>query len=172
MRAACREVQVLRTLGGDGVAAGRAADRLVRKYVTGRRSACDVVHGLRALLSRNARAAAGELAHSALVAVHPVPTLLWAWTCEHAVLLDVDTVRYMLRLAAVNPRYAKHVRRHRAAVATSPEGLVALLHESHRLPDWAGDAVRDGLAHFGVPALTAAAAPTGPGPAPTPACTA
>lgn len=148
--ACCREVAVLRSLV-DNVARSRACDRLLRRYVTGRRTASDVVDGLRALYAQNRRTECSALLTGAFSAVQPVPTVLWLWACGHPDALHLDTVRYMLRLGTVCPRLDKHLRAHRQSLAEQPEGLVALLAEHRRMAPWAVDAARRGMAMYGAP---------------------
>lgn len=145
--ACCREVAVLRSFS-DFLSRTAACDRLVRRYVVGRRSARDVVDGLKALYAQQRHAECVTLLRMAFDALQPVPTLLWLWACEHLGVLDLDTIRTMLRMCAVCTRYDKHLRCKSRELYARPEGLVALLHECHRLPGWATDAVRNGLKHY------------------------
>lgn len=146
----CREVAVLRSLV-DNVARSRACDRLLRRYVTGRRAAADVVDGLQALYSQNRRSECSSLLTGAFSAVQPVPTVLWLWACSHPDALHVDVVRYMLRLGTTSPRLDKHLRTHRHKLAQEPEGLVALLAEHRRMAPWGVDAAARGMAMYGAP---------------------
>lgn len=132
----CREVEALRLLG-PSLARARAADKLVRRYCDGRRCASDVVDALSALDAQNRHAECSLLLVEAFRAVQPIPTVLWLWACGRLAVLGVDALRFMLRLASISPRHRKHLWPHRDALKDTPDGMVALLHESQAFPDWA-----------------------------------
>ena len=141
---ACAEVQVLRAFG-PRVAREHAVLKLCRKYGKGRRSAEQVVMGLDALEAQNDAEGVCDLAAGALFAVTPVPTLVWEWLCRHADVLQVHTVRHMLKVAGSDARCEKHMVVHKHKLVASPDGLVALAHECHRL-SWATALARPAIA--------------------------
>lgn len=134
MREACKEAQVLRSLLPDSHARTRALDKLVRRYAEGRRTAEHVVQALNALCAQNRICSPTVL--EAFHAVQPIPTVLWTWACAHHAQLHVDALSFMLRQAAQNRTYQKHLRRVKHALADTPDGMVAVFHEGHRL-GWA-----------------------------------
>ena len=147
---ACAEVRVLRQFS-DAHAKARAVNRLCRRYRRGWRSARQVVLGLDALKAQNEHQLASELVAGALAAVVPVPTVLWTWACRHADTLGVHCLRHVLRLAGTDARYDKHLARHTHRFAKSPDGLVALVHEFHRLP-WVPGVAQPAVAALLTPA--------------------
>jgi hypothetical protein len=130
---ACAEVQRLRLFTN---AAYRAdlIDRLARRYASGRRTAADVVDGLRALAAQNRHAELQLLFVDALYAVYPVPLVLWRWAAENASSLGFEALCGMIRVAADSEPHLRRLRREDLVAA--PDGLVALLHERDTLPDW------------------------------------
>ncbi len=143
---ACAEVQVLRAFG-PRAAREHAALKLCRKYAKGRRSAEQVVMGLEALKARNDDEGVCDLLAAALFVVTPVPTLVWEWACRHADLLQVHTLRHMLKVAGASARCEKHLLAHKDRLVASPDGLVALAHECHRLA-WGPDLARPAIANL------------------------
>jgi hypothetical protein len=150
MRAACREVQVLRTFTPPWTRL-YVVHRLVRRYAAGRRSATDVCAALAALDAQRQHEDCGRLLLDAWDAVTPVPTVLWTWACRRADVLGCGVLRRMLRLAAVHARYAAHLRAHRDRLAASVDGVIALVHEAHRHPGWAPQLLRPALRAFMLP---------------------
>lgn len=128
----CREVQTLRGLLNSNKE--RAAEKLLKKYISGRRSAHQIVLGLQALRAQNDSNLLCALAADALRALDPPPTVLWDWLCRHADLLGVNILRRMLRIAQRDPRCARHLAIHKGLLATTGDGIVALAHDGHRVP--------------------------------------
>lgn len=150
----CREVMVLRTFV-QSATRHRATQRLLTKYAVGRRAAADVADGLAALLAQLQYEEASALLDEALLAVRPVPSVLWDLACRHLESLGQEPLRRMLALTAEDARLDRRLARHRGRLIDSVDGILALLHEAHRL-EWAApllDAAmrgRFGLrAHFG-----------------------
>lgn len=146
--AVCLEVQLLRTFVYPATRR-RLMEKLVTKYARGRRSASDVLLALAALRGQMRHAECDAMLSECLEVVAPVPTALWAWACANVRVLGCTTLRTMLRMAADRDggRYLKHLYPHRHALASSPDGLVALMHESHRFP-WAAGLVAPTLRTF------------------------
>lgn len=139
----CEEVRVLRTFTKNKT---RVIDSLIRRYVDGRRCASDIILALEALWSQNHTSECRHLVTEAMIGVTPVPLLLWAWASAHAEILGVEAIRHMLALASVKRCYEKRL--NKAALSQTPDGLVALLHEMKRFPDWAPDIVQQGIARY------------------------
>lgn len=121
---------MLRSLHVSATLRHKHLERLLRKYRAGRRSAADVVDALRALEAQNLFLACCEFAMQAVDAVRPVPTVVWSWVCANCDILTAGAARTVLRLAAADRRYDKHLYPHRHALASTPDGLSAMLHES------------------------------------------
>jgi len=143
----CLEVQVLRSFA-NMKAHAKALDRLSRRYRDGRRCAADVVDGLRALDAQHRHLECSWLLLDAFRSVCPVPTLLWLWACSRIDVLGVQALRHMLRLAAASPRHMRHLWPRRHAFSATPDGIVALMHESYRFPDWAPEMAEGALRGF------------------------
>ena len=131
----CREVRVLRTFV-PAAARHRATQRLLVKYTDGRRTAADVADGLAALLAQMHHEEASDLVHDALLAVRPVPSLLWDCACRQLDRLGREPLRRMLALAATDARLARRFVPHRARLIDSVDGILALLDEKHQC-EWA-----------------------------------
>lgn len=116
--------------------------RLIYKYTYGRRTAAHVVDALAASIAQLNRVECSWLLSEALMAVRPVPSLLWDYACNHLEFLGSSAVREMLELVARDARLAKRFRPHRRKMTASPDALVALVHEQHRF-DWAADLIHD-----------------------------
>ena len=145
---ACKEVQALRLLvGSDNPVKALAVGRLVRKYATGRRSCVDVCQGLDALKAQHQPHHLHTLVVNCLEVVEPVPSCLWVWCCANAGLLPCSVLRHMLTIAAESPRYFRHLAAHLPGLLATPDGVVAALHELHRLPQIA-DAVDAAVAEL------------------------
>lgn len=99
---------------------------------------------LEALASLNRQLECCHLVAEALHVVRPVPTALWVWACDHPRLLGSSTLRAVLREAAADRRLGRHLEdaRRRDRLASTPDGLAALMHEQHLFPGWAPELVR------------------------------
>lgn len=143
----CREVRVLRDTRPPWHAKAKASMRLLDKYKKGRLEAGQFVMGLKALLAQNYGTAASDLVGHGLLAVEPVPLVLWIWACEHVALLNSPVLRLMLRVAGRREVHDKYLRRRASEVASTPEGLVALAHDAHRVP-WGSKLAEDAIRKF------------------------
>lgn len=143
----CPEVRRLRTFECTGEAGMATVGKLTKKYKQGRRSAREVVQGLDALVARNETELVRLLATTGLLAVTPVPTVLWVWVCDHARLMGANTLRHVIEVAAVDARCARHLLPRAAALTATPEGLVALAHAAHKLP-WGPELARPAIAAY------------------------
>lgn len=139
----CEEVRVLRTFGKNKA---RVIDSLCRRYVDGRRCANDIIMALDALCSQNRVMQARHLLTEAMTSVTPVPLLLWTWACAHVHFLDVTAIRHMLVIASGGRSYEKRL--NKEELTHTPDGLVALLHEIKRFPEWAPELVQKGMARY------------------------
>jgi hypothetical protein len=144
---ACAEVRVLRSFVPPW-RRHKAINALVRRYASGRRDAWDVCEGLAALLGQGRVDDCGWLLMDAMDAVRPVPTVLWTWACRHADLLGFVPAQKVLRIAALSPRYERHLVAHKDALTRSVDGVVALIHEAWRFPAWAPETLRPALRRF------------------------
>ena len=72
-------------------------------------------------------------------------SLVWEWACRNAAVLQVHTIRHMLKVAGASPRCEKHLLAHKHHLVATPDGLVALAHECHRLA-WAPALARPAIA--------------------------
>lgn len=114
----------------------RATQRLLVKYVDGRRAAADVVDGLAALMAQLRHDEASTLVHESMLAVRPVPSVLWDFACRQLPVLKAEAVRQMLDLVHDGGRLERRFVAHRALLADSVEGLLALLRDRDRF-EWA-----------------------------------
>jgi hypothetical protein len=139
------EVRALRTLTCEPSRRRHVITVLVARYASGHRCVTDVLMALDALAAQRRDLECCRLVADAMHVVRPVPTALWLWACDNPGLLGSSTMRAVLRAAAQDGRLARHLgdRARRRRVASTPDGLAALMHEQHRFPDWAPRLVRE-----------------------------
>lgn len=147
LRAACAEVQTLRSLV-PGHVRDRAIELLVRRYASGKRGAGDVLRGLDACLGQGRCVECAALWTRAVKAVQPVPLALTAWACDHADVMSVEALRLLLRTAASDAAISARVRRHVGRLTSSPEGLVALMYDGAGLTWWSADMVQPAIRKY------------------------
>lgn len=105
-----------------------ALDRLLRRYVRGRRCASDVLMALDALGAQNRWDECGVTLTWALCAVQPVPRVLFRWGCANVERLGPEAMRCLLRCAAYDGVCRRELAG-RLAVTKTPAVVVALLEE-------------------------------------------
>lgn len=131
-RKPCPEVLVLRTFTCPTVR-GSMRRKLIRKYGNGRRCAQDICDALGALRAQMRYLECNRFLLACITVVDPIPTLLLRWACTHADILQEDTLRSLLRLAPLCPRYRKHIRLLAHNFTATPAGLAALAKEGAAL---------------------------------------
>lgn len=144
---ACAEVKVLRSFAAPW-RRHKAITSLLRRYGTGRRTAGDVRDGAAALLAQNHVDECIWLFGGAMDEVRPVPTLLWRWGCEHVAALGFGVARRMLRMASELPRLERHLAQCSDELVASVDGVIALIHEGYRFPDWAPAVLRPAIRRY------------------------
>lgn len=108
----CREVRVLRTFA-PAPNRTRAMRKLLTKYATGRRRACDVVAGSAALLAQMRGDEAAWMLGHAMRSVRPVPAVLWDHACSRVRELGNGTLALrMLAMAVADVRLNRRLTPH------------------------------------------------------------
>lgn len=122
----------------------------VRDYRRGTRCASDVVDELESLKKSRNHERCSDVWMHAVLAVHPVPVVLLSWAANNVDIMGATALRLFLREAETDQACHWLVAKAAPELCKSPDGLVAMLHESWRPPmnEWMPAMLDPAIAQF------------------------